>query len=70
MNLLDMGATLQRLQVNRYFYNEVLKTQENSLSKLFNLGNEFENMIDKELDNRIRTGCLDGRSSPKLYHCI
>lgn len=43
MNLLDTDATLQSLQVNPYFYNEVLKNHENSLSKLFNLGNEFEN---------------------------
>lgn len=55
MNLLDPGATLEGLQVNPYFYNEVLKIHENSLSKLFNLGNEFDNMIDKELNNRIKS---------------
>lgn len=55
MNLLDTGATLQKLQVNPDFYNEVLKTHENSLSKLLNLGNEFENMIDKQFNNRIKS---------------
>lgn len=55
MKFLDAGATLQRLQVNHWFYTDAVKSHENSLSKLFNLGNEFENMADKQLDHRINS---------------